>query len=139
MSAAPNTVSSAAAGGGYPTYDEYVKMAVEKKWSPTDPVEKIHATIQKYCQVQSYNATNMIMVLIIPIVQIFDLQAGDTDQQFDGYVGMLDKELRFLFEVLKASPERSFDIAPALFLALDTAQKTLFRVTKLRLASGVTR
>lgn len=35
----------------FPNYDEYVAMSIEKNWSPSDPLEKLNATIQKYSQV----------------------------------------------------------------------------------------
>ncbi len=73
------------------------------------------------------------------LLQIFDLQEGDNDKNFNEYVGMLDKEMRFIFGVLRASPDRTFDLTAALFQSLDVAQKTIFRVMKYRLSTGATR
>eukprot|EP01034_Spumella_vulgaris_P021913 gene21913-27990_t len=51
---------------------------------------------------------------------------------------MLDNEVRFLYEVFRRSPERNIDLTGTLFLALDVAQQTIFRVMKHRLGSGAT-
>lgn len=34
-----------------PTYDEYVALSIQNNWHPSDPVEKLMSTIQKYGQV----------------------------------------------------------------------------------------
>jgi hypothetical protein len=41
--------------GDVPTYEEYIAKSIENKWTPSDPVEKLEATIAKYGQVHTLN------------------------------------------------------------------------------------
>jgi len=39
---------------GIPSYDEYVVLAKQMKWNPTDPVKKLEDTIKRFPQVSDY-------------------------------------------------------------------------------------
>jgi hypothetical protein len=81
----------------------------------------------------------MIVVGASRVIQIFDLNSSASEKDINGYVLMLNKELKLLLEVLTSSPHRIIDLTPAFLISVDVIQQSVYRQIKHLLAFGLSK
>lgn len=91
-----------------PTYDEYLILAKQHHWIPSDPLQKLKDVSYKSSQIINlYNST-----------------------QTHEYMKLISQEVQFLLQVLIKSTNHTFDLTEIFFESLEGIHRTFYHLEK---------
>lgn len=115
MSSAPVAETTSAPPASQPDpYEQFVASSLKNGWTPTDPVEKLSATVAKFGQV---------------------LEPADLKSSND-LLKMLVQEFEYVVKVLIRTPKRKFDLSHLLEDTLEMLKIAYFKSMKHQLKAG---